>query len=141
MHTTLRESLAIIEDMLADLQEQHRDELSDYVDLGLSVQMAHRHLFNARLNPHNRIESNEAVAAPVICAPLTHMDKWILRNLSNKPKGMPTSMLRAEHDRLVSEQLVEIEGEHCKITSKGIEVIAMMVISPRPRNMTRRKAG
>lgn len=119
MNHSLLAALAVIESMMIDAKEEYAADLAENPELATSLEMAHRQLHNGRVRfaqEYPAMVSEPSAEAPVR---LTSMEKWVLRNLSIKPQGISAKMLRAEHDRLISNQLIEEQGDMFVITAKG----------------------
>lgn len=132
MSMTLKAALAVIESMLADVQVDHADELFDHPELSTSLQMAYRQVNGARIKYSHAIEQGKMPAPAITFTPvrLTSMEKWVLRALAGKPEGIQAKMLRAEHDRLISNQLIAEENGSFYITESGVEQLAFLIKLP-----------
>jgi hypothetical protein len=132
MNMTLKAALAVIESMLADVQVDHADELFDHHELSTSLQMAYRQVSAARIKYSQVIEQGKMPAPVITFAPirLTSMEKWVLRSISGKPEGIHAKMLRAEHDRLISNQLIAEENGSFFITQAGVEQLEHLIKLP-----------
>lgn len=132
MNMTLKAALAVIESMLADVQADHAEELFDHPELSTSLQMAYRQVNGARIKYGQAIEQGKMPAPVITFAPirLTSMEKWVLRSISGKPEGINAKMLRAEHDRLISNQLIAEENGSFFITEAGVQQLEFLIKLP-----------
>ncbi len=130
MNHSLLAALAVIESMMIDAQQEHATDLAENPELATALEMAHRQLHNGRV----RFAHAHPVAASKSDEDsnirLTNMEKWVLRNLSIKPQGVSSKMLRAEHDRLISNELIEAKGDAFVITAKGLVHLERLIKLP-----------
>ena len=119
MNHSLLAALAVIESMMMDAKEEYAADLAENPELATCLEMAHRQIHNGRVRFAQEYPPAPVTSSKEALVRLTSMEKWVLRNLSIKPQGISAKMLRAEHDRLISNQLIEEQGEMFVITAKG----------------------
>lgn len=122
MSDSILKSLAIIESMLIDLRDEHEDSLLDNPELQTAVHVAHKALFNARI----KAARDAHVEKPLPPIRLTNQEAWFLRNLSTRKEGIPAALMRAQHDRLISEKLVLVVQGRCLITNEGMALVSTL---------------
>jgi hypothetical protein len=130
MNHSLLAALAVIESMMIDAKDEYAADLAENPELATALEMAHRQLHNGRVRftqdyPATVREVEES--APIR---LTDIEKWVLRSLSMKPQGVSGKMLRAQHDRLISNKLIEEQGEVFVITAKGLNHLNQLIKLP-----------
>lgn len=122
MSDSLLKSLSIIESMLVDLSDEHHAALMDNPELQTAVHVAHKALFNARI----KAARDSGLEKPLPSIRLTNQEAWFLRNLSTRKEGIPATLMRAQHDRLISEKLVLVVQGRCLITNEGLSLLSAL---------------
>lgn len=136
MSNALMESIAVIELMLQDIQNEHAESLIETPEVATGIQMAYKQIFNTRLK---LVQLLERAAEPVAkedrtsflrSIRLTNIEKWVLRSLGDREDGMPAQMIRAEHDRLIANALIQEDSGRYFITDDGRALLSLLVKLP-----------